>query len=357
MMPNMGELINFPTRLRTVEMSADHEATAQVYQLIPQEQMVADELSISEYSTADRLHAHARILENMDANNHPVVLTSRGFLTSEKNMGDLGAIMAGALPAAYYLKNKYKLPLTDTLDELNQQFSHNKVPKTYEELKKYWTQLYVHGTGVYHLEKLTDDISDDEVDHSSVHHDISQAMSLLDSHPAAFLNCLAAADACLTSEYLTEQESRDLLKILGSQHIAERPFATWYLMSLTAKYDDPVYLKPLLATIANVEVGVHSTKYDARTTPLLTNINESVKYAVRSKWNQLGAKAHNFYQHDFGGYIDGTLSYDDTVLANDPAKPNYDRFRRSDRELKALRSNLSSMTVQLVRYVKIQPIK
>lgn len=372
MLMNMGELINLPMTSAVTDGALEREQPATLYQLPRKQSLIHDDLSSYEQRTQDRLNAQVKALEVARADGHPVVTTSRDLLVSEKALRDLGATMVGALPAAHYLAEKFQQPLGDTLDELTEQFGYDGPPTSYQELKKYWTRTYVYGTGVFHMELLTDGIDSAAADHFSVRRDVDRAMTLLERHPIAFMNCLSAARACTIAgepaEYYLSylgvgkasdeppvDRSREMLRILASHHVAERPFATWYLMNKTAEKDgDMSYVRPLLSTLADVEVGTLRTKYDNLMTPLLERIDDSVKYAVRSKWNRYGNAACTFYRHDFGGHIDGALRYDDTILAPSATKRNAEYSQKHIRDAQRLRANLSAMTTQLVKYGKVR---
>ncbi len=369
----MGELIHFPRIATQEDDTLRLLRPAQLYymsnggeplteQVLPDE---PDSPAVPFSGLSRRLEKQADFLKMSESDGHPIIVDTRNFLTEEKSTNDLGAVMAGSLPAVMYLSNKFGQPLMETLDDLTEQFGYDKYPEDYKELKKFWKNAYMFGTGMFHLEQLTEWMEPSEIDHYSVRQDMNCAMNNLQQNPVAFLNCLDAAvftdndmDQSLMFYVGTSQRTfndvsdanRQALKVLASQHIAERPFATWYLLNTALnRHKSPMPLRPLLQTIEDVQVGMQKTRYVEGVTPLLNRMNDVVKSVVRRKWNSFGAVPHDFNPLGTDGHIDGALTFNDTRLATIVKRPE-GRSREHERELEKVRSNLNAMTAQLIKY-------
>lgn len=246
------------------------------------------------------------------------------MLESREKVHDLGAMFVGAMPALRHMSAMRDQADSETLDEMVVKFNHGEKPQSYSELRSFWARVYLQGSGEYFLSCLEETAEDSRETQLNV----KRAMQNMVSRPVAFMNCLSAANKAsgyagyienlsFADGYNPDAESYDIqtevMRVLASDHIAKRPFATWYLMSKTYESAGEVsYMVPLIESIDESEVGLHAT----RDYPGLDELDTAVKRVVFNKWNRTAILPMVASRSDYNYMSDDhALQFEDTVLS------------------------------------------
>jgi hypothetical protein len=150
----------------------------------------------------------------------------------------------------------------------------------------------------------------------------------LSRHPAATLNCLNAARLHAHPQPIErtvlaqrpetvpraeqDQFEEGALRILGSPHLKDRPYVSWYLLSQTAIWRRNDYLEPLLRTISDTDIGPTVLAGDVDTLGLLDEADQRVARVVGKDWDQFARLLPHFDRQDQDHRIIGAVQYGKT---------------------------------------------
>ncbi len=326
-------------------------------------------------------------LKSEGADEHPLIIASRHNIDPNQRWDDLGMFMVDGLRAAgAYLARRNQTTLTDTLDTLDasRQWTGKPAPTDKEGLKDFWRHAYMQGIGTFHLDKLASQQSGTNACNPSpgtfhldklafqqdqgignadeVRRQVDAVTINLTLDPVSVLNSLNAARLYASERpieranivYRPKLKSEDLnaytqsaLEVLASDHVLERPYATWALLAQASLERSGTSLTaPLTATIDKEGDG-SSVKDDGKgTLQKLDEINELVGEVVGKEWDGWEKGLQHFDLEDAAGRISGALEYGKTAFYSsydDKYREPYKERERKEELVKKVREMVSDL--------------
>lgn len=263
------------------------------------------------------------ILKLEGANEHPLIVATRAnFVRGQDD--DLGDDMTRAIPVIDYIAKKRDSSLSGTIDEIHQ-IRGVQINRDWNGLRAFWRDAYFYGATVFNLDEFCQGIDQTP--------DIQISRNLIESHvfsnPVAVLNCLSAAKLysheepiraklmarpeTYTPDELTEFK-QNALRLLSSNHVIDRPYITWYLLSLSSVWrTGSSRLSPLLETIE--EADKPDNERTSATIAKLDRANELVKRVLGNQWDEgLSWKLGPVDWKYLDGRISGALEYGESTF-------------------------------------------